>query len=242
VGKYEVKRVLAKISRGEGFLDFIKCLYYEFKLTVFNPYVKKSWSPDNEDIIIDRLLNHKKLGFYVDVGAYDPWVGSNTMRFYKKGWKGINIEPDLGRYSKFEEDRKGDINLNIGISDSKSQLIFYVMFPESLSTFSKEDMEKRVSEGFKLVEKRKVSVDTLENILSKYAKDKKVDFINIDTEGFDFNVLKGNNWEKYKPTAVCIEKVEGKKGQEIKLFLEKKGYYKAVRTINNDIYFSKRPS
>jgi len=137
IGKYEIKRVIEKIIRHDGVVDFFFFFYFEFKLTVFNPLVKKSCTLCDGDVIIDKILGNSKSGFYVDVGAYDPWVGSNTKRFYEKGWSGVIVAPDTRRHKRFLIERKEDINLNVGLADKKAKLIFYVMFSESLSTFSK---------------------------------------------------------------------------------------------------------
>ena len=95
-----------------------------------------SYSQWGEDIIIDNLLGRKKRGFYIDIGAYDPTRFSNTKRFYLRGWRGINVEPDPVRIKKFHKERPGDINLNIGIADKSRVLNFFKFDPPTLSTFS----------------------------------------------------------------------------------------------------------
>jgi len=124
----------------------------------------------------------------------------------------------------------------LGLGDIKSELTFYVMFPEALSTFSKKMMEKRVSEGFKLVTTESVQVDTLENVFVKYALDKEIDFVSIDTEGFDYKVLSGNNWKRFRPKVVCVERAVGSEGINISRLLETYGYKKVHETINNNIF------
>lgn len=229
---YSIKRVFEKIRRKEGLFDLIKCFYYEFKLAVYKPLFKSSWSGHFEDVTIDKLLGNKKKGFYVDVGAYDPQLGNNTKRFYNKGWSGINIEPDFERYNNFVKQRERDINLNIGISNTKSTLTFYQMFPESISTFSKKQMKLKLKEGFKLISTKTVEVKRLEDVLNKF-KVKNIDFISIDTEGLDFNVLEGINWNKTKPKVICIED----KDTKIEKYLFEKGYSKYIEYINNRIYY-----
>lgn len=64
-------------------------------------------------------------GFYVDIGAHHPFRFSNTAIFYKKGWRGINVEPTPEYYQKFKRYRSKDININIGVSDSNTKLTFY---------------------------------------------------------------------------------------------------------------------
>ena len=167
--------------------------------------ILKSFSQDGEDLLIDKILGYKKKGFYVDVGAFDPHRFSNTKRFYLRGWRGINIEPNPRGYKKFLENRPRDINLNLGIAKKSGFMIFYKMFPPTLSSFSLEEIKQYQKKGYKLVKKFKIPVRTLFSVLDKYAKNKKIDFMSIDTEGFDLVVLKSNDWNKFRPKIVCIE-------------------------------------
>lgn len=211
---------------------------YESKYFFLNNFFN-SYSQHREDIIIDKLLKTKKNGFYVDVGANNPTGFNNTKRFYDKGWSGINIEPNTRGYKLFLEKRKRDINLNIGISKKESYLPFYHIEPDLLSTFSKEEMKSYLKNGYKLVEEKKVKTLPLKKVLNKYAKNKEIDFFSIDTEGFDLQVLKSNNWKKYKPKIICIETVphtKGKQDNNSKTYLEKLGYKIAHQNNTNTIF------
>lgn len=192
----------------------------------------KSFSQGNEDVIIDQLLGNKYKGFYVDIGAYNPTRFSNTKRFYLKGWRGINIEPDPIRIKKFQKERPEDINLNVGIARQNGVLDFFKFDPSTLSTFSKKTANSYKKQGHKLVETMKIRVYRLEYILSKNFRGKEIDFFSIDTEGFDFEVLKSNNWKKFKPKVICIENNSTK----VREFLSKIGYKKVAQTHVNGIY------
>ena len=80
-------------------------------------HAQKSYSQEGEDMVLERIFAGKKGGFYVDVGAHHPRRFSNTYFFYRKGWKGINIEPNPEAIHAFQSDRKRDTNLQCGISD-----------------------------------------------------------------------------------------------------------------------------
>jgi hypothetical protein len=84
-------------------------------------------------------------------------------------------------------------------------LDFYCFDADTLSTFSNESKEEYLSYGYKLVDTVKVKIESLENICEKYSKDKDIDFISIDVEGFEIEVLKSNNWNKFKPTLIILE-------------------------------------
>lgn len=213
-----------------GFFKFLRHAFYT--LVFYRLYRQKilgSYSQEEEDLVIDNLLNYKKRGFYVDVGAYDPTTFSNTKRFYLKGWRGINIEPDIDNFKKFLKERKRDVNLNIGVGNKSDNLFYYNFFPDTVSTFSINDMKRNLRKKYKLIKKTKISVRKLSFVLRKYCR-QKIDFISIDTEGFDLEVLKSNNWKKFKPKIICIE------SQKVKRFLSKIGYKKIYDNGINSLY------
>jgi FkbM family methyltransferase len=225
---------------------FLLFAFIEIKNKISMQIIRNSYSQKGEDLVIERLLHNPKSGFYVDVGAHDPDRFSNTKRFYKKGWSGINIEPDKNSYNKFLAKRSRDINLNMGIGNKASNQTFYKFIPSALSTFSKKTALSYENQGYKLVKKSKNKISTLSNIFSQYLDGKNIDFMSIDVEGLDLQVLKGNNWSKFKPKLICIESVDHdisgenkKKRNDISTFLYKKGYEKKFDNNLNSIYVLK---
>jgi FkbM family methyltransferase len=192
-----------------------------------------SYSQDFEDLIIDKLLGNKNNGNYIDIGAFNPERMSNTKRFYDKGWRGINVEPDYNNYLKFVEKRKEDINLNVGISNLKGEQKFFRFTIETLSTFSETEAEKTISQGFELRETISSKVTTLEDIFSSYLKEASIDFMSVDTEGHDLEVLQSNNWDVYRPKIICVENILT---SEINYFLENQSYKKVATTNINSIF------
>jgi FkbM family methyltransferase len=190
-----------------------------------------SYSQWGEDRQIERLLGHKRKGFYVDVGAYDPIRFSNTKRFYEQGWNGINIEPDPRRSKKFRQDRPRDITLNVGIANKTGLLSFFTFEPETLSTFSQKSAAKYQKQGFNLVRTTKVPVRTLASVLRKYAKNE-IDFLSVDTEGYDFEVLQSNDWKKFSPKIICIEQHD----RHVEQLLRQQKYTKAFQNKTNTLF------
>lgn len=180
------------------------------KLTNINPNLLKSrlyYSQNREDLILDALLSSVGKGFYVDVGAYDPDLDSVTKLFYLKGWSGINIEPQPNRIKYFIKRRERDINLNLGVSDKKGSLMLRSYYNQGLSTFDgdmKTSYEQEASEHTATYEDIRVQVTTLEDIFAS-RKISKIDFMKVDVEGLEYEVLKGNDWKKYRPAVICIE-------------------------------------
>jgi FkbM family methyltransferase len=145
-------------------------------------------------------------GCYVDVGAYEPTEFSNTRHFYDLGWSGVNIEPIPWRFERIRAARPRDVNLNVGIGSVNGLLPFYEMDPPTLSTFNAEEAERCVAfPGHRIVAKREIPVRTLRDVLAEHAAGRRIDFLSVDTEGFEEEVIRGNDWDRFRPVALLIE-------------------------------------
>jgi len=163
---------------------------------------------------------------------------NNTKRFYKRGWTGVNIEPNTIKFKKITKYRKRDINLNVGISDQKGEFEFFLMSADTLSTFSKENALQSEKKRYKILKTIKIKTITLKDVFdyfySIYPKNKIIDFISMDTEGFNIHVLKGNDWNNYRPKLICIE--NDKSTQECNEFLEQIRYVKIFSNNLNTLW------
>lgn len=211
-------------------LEFlIKAGIKEIKRKIWREKIKNSYSQNYEDLIIDKLLN-KKRGKYLEIGAYHPTRLSNTYRFYKNGWKGIVAEPNPKVKFLFKKYRPRDKYLGVGISNKNKKLNYYQFLIPALNTFSKEEAEKNVNNGHKLEKTVKIKTIKVEEIINK-----NIDFLSVDTEGFDELILKSWPWNKYYPKVICVE--DG--GKNINYLLKSKGYILKEKTKSNSIYFQK---
>ena len=167
---------------------------------------KKTYSMDGEDLFIDNFFKNKK-GLYVDVGAYHPLELSNTYLLHKRKWKGINIDINSLSIEYFDFLRPNDININLGVAKKNSTKIIYFQKNKSpLNTLNLSHAKKIFSNRFK---KKKIETKTLTSILDKTKyKNKKINFLNIDTEGNDLEVLKSLDFKKYKPQLICVELID----------------------------------
>lgn len=184
---------------------FVKDLH---KLLSWDSWVNYSWSQEGEDQILRRIFEYQSLGFYVDVGAHHPKRFSNTYLFYKRGWRGINIDALPGSMKPFSHNRKRDINLELGVGSSEGWLDYYSFDEPALNTFSQELALTRKNDGKSgnLKEIIKVKVLPLSSVLDQYlSKDQTIDFMSIDVEGLDYEVLRSNDWVKYRPKVVLVE-------------------------------------
>jgi hypothetical protein len=202
----------------------------------------KSYSQEGEDMLLNRLFINKYNGFYIDVGAHHPKRFSNTYFFYKKGWNGINIDAMTGSMLLFDKYRPRDINIEKPISDKKEILDFYIFNEPALNTFSKELCEKRIlNKSYTLIDTLKKETFTLAEILEKYLiKSTSIDFLSVDAEGYDFSVLKSNDFSKFRPKIILVEIIGGtiKKilSSDISKFLAKNEYSFYAKT-GNTIFF-----
>jgi len=220
-------------------------LIIKLKKLIIDIYAIKSYSQEGEDIILRRIFEKQKTGFYVDVGAHHPKRFSNTYYFYKKGWRGINIDAMPGSMILFRKMRPRDINLEIAISNKKRELTYYMFNETALNTFTKSLAKKRDGkEKYKVCKEIKIKTLTLEEVLNNYLlKNMEIDFLSIDVEGLDFQVLRSNNWYKYKPKVILIEDLDFSfnniKNSNIYKFLIDKDYQLLAKTFNTLIFINK---
>lgn len=222
------------LLRTYGPVRFIRFAIFELYRLIWMQRIKQSYSQKGEDLILDRLLGYKKNGMYVDIGANDPVRFSNTYRFYKRGWRGILVEPDRVCYKKLKRIRPHDIAFNKGVGSSRKPLSFFIFFPDTLSTFSKDAAKRSVKQGFTLVDTVTVPVEPLYSILDTHGKKTPVDILSVDTEGYDLTVLKSNNWDRFRPRLICVE--GGNEKVAVAHYLVQKGYSKVTDNGLNSIY------
>jgi FkbM family methyltransferase len=184
-----------------------------------------SYSQYGEDLVLDAVLGCQETGFFLDIGANDPVVFSNTKRFALRGWTGISVEPNPTVFDRITKDRPHDINLNLGVGSTDSMLTFYRIEPDTLSTFDKAHAERsiKVFAGARIVDTVEVQVVSLSTLLGEHlAEDTRVDFMSMDVEGGELEALKSNDWDRYRPSLLMIEVAFS--GEEIVGFLESVDY------------------
>lgn len=210
---------------------------------VFNDFTSKAYAQEGEDLILSRLFHGKiERGFYIDVGAHHPKRFSNTYYFYKRGWRGINIEPMPGSKNKFDRIRPKDINLEIPISSKEEELTYYIFNEPALNGFSRElSSEGEKLNAYKIVKTVEMKTKTLGSVLDTFLpKGQNIDFMSIDVEGLDSEVLKSNNWDKYVPMYIIIEdkefSFENPQKSEVYCFLNDQNYQLLAKTLSTLIF------
>jgi FkbM family methyltransferase len=170
--------------------------------SIFNN-ARLSYSQSGEDLIMASILCHIKNGFYVDIGANNPYIQSNTHYFYRRGWCGINIDALPGSMVKFDKVRKKDINLEKAISDKEEMLQYYMFSSSFYNTFSSIAAEKSKNVS-KFIGIKNIQTCKLTDIFDKYIASQ-IDFMSIDVEENELRVLQSNDWSKYRPKIIILE-------------------------------------
>lgn len=212
-------------------------VYIQNLYTFLARLLLRSSSQHGEDFIIHYLLKFKKNGCYVDIGANDPEIISNTKYFYDIGWRGINIEPHPILFNKINQLRSQDVNLNVGIAQKEDSIEFFQIDEvdgTAGSTFDPQVAKELEKKGYTISKVVSTPVVPLKKSLAENLKNNKIDFMSIDTEGFDLEVLKSNDWKKYRPTFVLVEIVNNK--DEINTFMYHNDYKKIFQNTANAIY------
>ena len=231
-----------KFSRNSIFYK----IYLYYNLYFRNKAYKKraSYSQDQEDLFINNYFKNIDNGFYLDIGCYHPIKYSNTALLHNRGWQGINIDMNQTSIDLFKILRKKDKNICAAISSSNKEVTQFIDHSYSPVNTIDKNFSQMISKRLQIkpFSERKIYTNTLNEILEKYEiQIKKIDFLNIDVEGHDYEVLKGINFLNIKPKIICIEIDNHEKNlskESIENYL-KKFNYKIIKRIGFNAFFEK---
>lgn len=215
-----------------NYKDTMKTLYHSNKFY-------GQWETDK--IILSYF--DKENGFCIDVGASDGEHGSNTLYFEKAGWDCFCIEPNPFFYESLKEKRKKFIQVACGQFNKNSQRFNTVDIGKDRiqSSLSSLRLDDRLLETHKDVindiKKIWVRVRSLDSIIADNNLQHDIDFISIDTEGTELDVLKGLSMDKLNITLLVIE--NNFKDKNISDYLIDFGYKLDQRYKVNDFYVKK---
>lgn len=195
-----------------------------------------SFSQCGQDAFIYQMVfGAKKEGFFLDVGGNNPIEINNTYLLEQKGWTGMAFEPVKAQAERWGGGTRSTPCYNIAIGDKEGEVEFTEM---NVDAFSGIDTAKYYTKDISAVTTYKVKQRTLANIL-KEKEIKHVDFVSIDVEGYEMNVLKGIDFEAVDITCFCIE--NNRDGQimpdmELRKFMIQKGYKLVARLLIDDVF------
>ncbi len=218
--------------------DLNKLYYYDsFSdeiIPYYSAYGARYYSQDGEDIWLRERFSEQKAGFYVDVGALHPLRFSNTAWAYQRGWRGINIEPNPDLFKMFQWIRPRDINYNVGISDEEAVLEYYMYDEPAYNGFDRSMYKHKTP-----IKTCSIEVKRLEELL-KANNVKHIDYISIDVEGMELNVLNSIDWSVDVSCFLIeqFEDIDQLHNTDVYCFMHNKGY-RAVAKYGRTVIYDK---
>ena len=218
--------------------NFIHQIKNQENLSKIMFYFSQSHSQLRQDLFALNQLNFKKNGFFLEFGATDGINLSNTYLLEKKfNWKGILVEPAKCFYKELKKRRNCYIENKIVYKDSKSKLIFCETYNPELSTISQNSNRNR---DF-IQSKYELETISLNDLLRKYNMPKIIDYLSIDTEGTEFDILNNFNFKEFKFRIITCEHNFGFNRKKIFKLLSKNNYTRKFTEISqfDDWYINK---
>jgi len=205
---------------------------------------KIMFSQYNEEQIIINYFNHKTNGFVVDIGAVDGIINSNSRNLLLNySWNGVLVEPNPVTFSLLKDLYKNfdKIKLeNVAIFDKENENVEFHIYGNDIkdsqgSTLSEVFKQRAISQtGDKYQNTIFVNTISLSSLFALHKVPNNFDFLSIDCEGVDLQVLLSNDWDKYRPKLICVE--ESINVQEIENLLKTNNYSFHSRTAGNAFY------
>ena len=165
-----------------------------------------SYSQNLEDYHLSLAFAGQKTGTYIDVGAGHPIADNVSFWFYERGWQGIVVEPQLELAALYERLRRRDIVVRGLVGRECGEIDFHVVDRlHGLST-TREDVAQK-AEAFGVRHRTvRAPVTTLAQLCESHDRGS-IDFLKIDVEGAEADVLLGGDWKRFRPKVVIVEAV-----------------------------------
>ena len=190
-----------------------------------------------EDFLISFF--DKRIGFLCDIGAADGVRYSNSKYLIERGWSALLVEPNKSNFAKIAHLYSNNANVKVDNSccfyEDRGIIDFYCDTYDGfgqISTMSDEfrDVCEKMYQPKYVIEK--VSCLKTSSVLTRNSVPKNIDFVSIDCEGVDFEVLRGIDFSLHNIYLFCIEN----RDQKIHDFMNEKGYKKVHQTEGNVFY------
>lgn len=174
---------------------------------------ERYFSQVRQDEFLNKIVfNNKRGGFFIDIGAHDGVTYSNTLFFEKfKDWDGICFEPNLNVFKSLVKTRKSDnYNVCIGSTNRKVKFTQIEGYSEMLSgiteSYHKKHL-KRIDDSLLIKggKKKEVEIDMVRLDSIKGLVGRHIDFISLDTEGNEFDIIESINFNDFKVHTIVVE-------------------------------------
>lgn len=208
-------------------------LYYQIYFKEKSFIKRRTYSQWGEDLVIEKFFKNK-IGKYVDIGCFHPIRHSNTCLLYNKGWRGTNIDLNPTSIELFNIVRREDKNILATLSDKNNKEVD-IFFEHNFSPINSLNLKNFDSDKKNYFKKKAFTKKFSELINFNF------DFLNIDCEGEDLNILKTIDFKKFTPNLICIEINSDEKNYEHRVYsLLKKYNYQMLCVKNFSHIFEKR--
>ena len=206
-----------------------------------------SWSQYGQDRFIDKLLEHKRNGTFIEIGGYDGEMFSNTLFLEKeRGWTGLLVEANPYTYEQMVRKDRNCFMINSCISDKMHNMTFIIGggLTSAIEIISKRHQD-RIERDFKVYGARETWTHAKENVVVKcYPLSSlmntlgktRIDYFSLDVEGAEMIILQSIDWTQLDIDVFTIETDQHR--QEILAFMKTHGY-KWIQTISGDDVFRK---
>jgi FkbM family methyltransferase len=165
-----------------------------------------SYAPNQEDILLDRLFGDH-VGTYMGVGSPGPVHDSLTYFFYRRGWRGVNLEPSRRVLAQFQSLRPGDLNLPLAAWDSNGEVPLFEADAASASPSVRPTFSAQVAEAYRArgvaIDECRVPVRTIGSLVDELAIDPP-DFLAIDAEGAEDPAIRGIPLATWRPGVIVV--------------------------------------
>lgn len=224
--------------------EFRKALILYQKAFQLSPRFKKSFGLNRLDIKLAEYLDFDN-GFFIEAGANNGVSQSNTvyLEIYQN-WTGLLVEPIPKLAKSCRHNRPDCIVENYALVpfdyDQVEIEIYYcnLMSIVKNAVLTQEEVDKHIERGAKLQNIKsyelKVPAINLNSLLEKH-KIKRIDLLSLDVEGFELPVLKGIDFNQYRPRFLLIE-VRNNQEQELNDFCKQHSYKKLVKLSETEYY------
>jgi FkbM family methyltransferase len=164
-----------------------------------------SYAQRFEDLYVQRCFAEQPRGFYIDIGAGHPVFDNMSFAFYLQGWRGITVEPNpwLARLSRAVRPRDASHQALVGSAPGEATFYLVREF-HGLSTMIESHARAAQTEFGKSSDAITVPVTTLAELCRRHAPES-IDFLKVDVEGAEKEVLFGADWTRHRPKVVLVE-------------------------------------
>lgn len=166
---------------------------------------RTSYSQRFEDLYLGCCFPDAQDGFYIDVGAGHPVYDNVSFAFYLRGWRGIAVEPNPWLSQLANGVRPRDRNIQALVGAAEGDAAFHLVNEfHGLSTMIADHARKAESEFGKASQAIKMPMTTLKALCEHHAP-ASFEFLKIDVEGAEDDVIRGGDWKRFRPKVVVIE-------------------------------------